>query len=731
MPVNLEVEGDAFSARRSSGGLASALQGVAGDAPFLWVGWPGCEVPAALQPQVTEWLAADDLVPVYLDAREEELYYHGISNHVLWPLFHYFADKVEFEHDAWDVFVEINRRFAERILEVAPPGARVWVHDFHLMLVPGLLRELDPERDLEIGFFLHIPFPSSEIIRLLPAREELLTGVLGADYVAFHTHDYARHFRASCLRSLGIDSSHDELEIAGRRVGLGVHPIGIDLGGFEAALTCDQSDRYLRELHERYAGKKVILGVERLDYTKGVPLKLRAFERLLERRPDLRDEVVLLQLIVPSRLDNPQYAQLRSEIEERVGRLNGKLGGPGRTPIEYLHRSVPIEQLVALYRFADVCLITAIRDGMNLVAQEFVLCQEERESLGDAHRGVLVLSEFAGAAQVLARAMLVNPWDVEATVDVLEEALTMEHEEKVERGRSMAVQVRGLEVTKWAAKFLARARQAADRRRERQHATQSLTPRAQGQLRARFAEADRRVLFLDYDGTLRELVRTPEEAKPTPEILGLLRDLSADPATEVHIVSGRHRRDLEEWFGDLPIRLSAEHGFTTRAPGGTWASRPDVDLTWMPLVEETFSGVCDEVPGTRVELKPNGLAWHYRMADLDYGTWRARQLHSQLEDDLAHQPVDILHGHRVIEVRAAGISKGGYVAGVLADRGVPDFVLCIGDDRTDRDMYEALPKDAVTVHVGGGADTEWSVESPARVRAFLTDLASTTSRATE
>lgn len=717
LPVSLGFADGELHATRSSGGLAAALQGVAEGAAFDWVGWPGCLVPEDRRDEVRERLAEERLVPVFLDEEDEELYYHGIANQAIWPLFHYFVDKVDFQERAWQRYVEVNQRFADTILGAAPEGARIWIHDFHLMLVPRLLRQARP--DLEIGFFLHIPFPSSEIYRLLPAREDLLLGVLGCDYVGFHTHDYARHFRSACLRVLGLAAEHDGVRFEGRRVGIGVHPIGIDVQGFERTLGAPRTSSLVEELKARYRGRRLILGVERLDYTKGVAHKLRAFERVLERRPELASQVALLQIIVPSRLKNPDYAALKREIDECVGRLNGRYGSPGVTPVEYMHRSVEPEQLAALYRYADVCLVTPVRDGMNLVAQEFVLCQDEVEGLGDPWRGMLVLSEFAGAAHVLARALLVNPWDLEQSADLLEDALDMPPDERAERMRTMADQVRALECRTWARHFLDRQGAAADANQS--HAVVALGRDDEAALCESFARASKRVLFLDYDGTLREIVRSPEDAVPSAELLEVLAGLAALPDTEVHVVSGRHRRDLEHWLGGLGVALCAEHGFAWRSrEGGAWEENPGIDLSWLPRVRALLSGVTDEVPGTRLEVKPCALAWHYRMADADYGAWRARELHSQLQHNLANLPAEIVHGHRVIEVRAAGVHKGGYVSRQIEGA---DWVLCVGDDRTDLDMYRSLPPEAHTIHVGVSvADARFTIPSPARVRGLLRKL---------
>ncbi|MCC6784637.1 MAG: bifunctional alpha,alpha-trehalose-phosphate synthase (UDP-forming)/trehalose-phosphatase [Planctomycetes bacterium] len=728
LPVSLRWEEGALRTERSAGGLVAAVEGVAarsrlgegGGFGFDWVGWPGAPVAEAQRDEVRSALAASRLHPVFLDAEDEALHYRGIANETLWPLFHYFADKSTFSAAAWQRYVEVNQRFTNAILAIAPEDARVWVHDFHLMLVPRMLREA--REDLEISFFLHVPFPASEVYRLLPAREELLTGVLGADLIGFHTIDYARHFLTSCVRILGLEVAHDSVQFEGRRVEVGVHPIGIDVHRFDALLDSEAVATRLAELRTRYAGRRLVLGVERLDYTKGIAHKLRAFERLLERRADLRDQLTLLQVIVPSRLDSDEYAGLKRELEEHVGRINGRFGQPGNTPVEYLHRSLDPVELTALYRFADVGMVTPLRDGMNLVAQEYVLCQEPRERLGDACRGMLVLSEFAGAAHVLPRALLVNPWHVESTADALEAALAMAEEERRERIGAMAERVRGLECTAWAERFLARSAEANARNRRR--SSIPLRGAEEQRLRECFARAPRRFLLLDYDGTLRELERTPLDARPDQALRELLRALARDERTQVHVVSGRRRRELERWLGDLGVHLSAEHGFASRPAGSAeWREPEGIDLSWLPAVDEVLARVCDEVPGTTLERKPSALAWHYRLADTEYGPWRARELLSELTTALARLPVEVIHGVRVVEVRAAGVHKGVYVARVVADAGPSDFILGIGDDRTDRDLFRALPEHAFAVHVGrGDEDARFRIESPARVRALLSRL---------
>lgn len=725
LPLRFAVTDDGIEAEPSAGGLASALHAVRGDA--VWIGWPGAVVPEALEAEATRLLARENFAPVFLSAEEEEDFYGRACNDTLWPLLHYFGDRLRLTPEAWERYVQVNERFADRILEHCGPDSRVWVHDFHLMLVPAILRRRAP--GLAIGFFLHTPFPSSEVYRLLPARAQVLRGLLGADYVSFQVGDYARHFRSSCLRVIGLDSDPDGLEYEGRRVGIGVDPIGIDTDGFAAAVADPETVSLVESLEEQYEGQKLILGVERLDYTKGIQQKLLAYERFLEREPERALTTTMLQVLVPSRLDSTEYLQQRDEIELLIARINGRFGQPGMTPVEYLHRSISREALASLYRRADVMMVTPLRDGMNLVAHEYVLCQSVPGPPG-RWRGALVLSEFAGAAQVLPGAILVNPWDVEGVADRLVTALELTPVERRRRLETMARRVEALDTNRWADGFLTRLGRSA--RRDRRFRP---PPEVEGEVRdrlvRRFVRARSRTILLDYDGTLREIEAHPDLAAPTPEIRSLLRDLAGLPGADVHVVSGRRRAELERWFGQLPVHLSAEHGYLAKPPSGHWAPLVDLDLAWMRPIERLLRRVAADVPGAHVERKSCSVAWHYREAEPEYGTWRARELLNDLGQHLSGAPAEILMGQRVVEVRALGVDKGLYVRSVFPEgKGPTRFVLGIGDDRTDHDLLDALPPGSVAGHVGslrpsgraGRSREHVHLAGPTEVRAFLRDL---------
>jgi trehalose 6-phosphate synthase/phosphatase len=720
LPFTLTCEEGALGMEPSSGGLVSALQGLERGA--AWVGWPGLAVPEELQDEAMRLAAVEGCVPVFLDDAEQDAFYGRICNETLWPLFHYFVDRMHFTREAWEVYAAVNRRFAEQIAEVSAPGARVWVHDFHLALVPRALRRARP--DLTIGFFLHIPFPSSEIYRLLPAREELLRGLLGSDYVGFHTGDYARHFRSACLRVLGIEPGPESVDYDDRTIGVGVHPIGIDVASLRASLRDPETPAVEAELEERYRGRQLVLGIERLDYTKGIPQKLDAFERLLEMDPDRAETVTMLQILVPSRLENADYRAKRDEIEMRIAHINGRFSRLGHAPVAYVHRPVSRAELVALYRRADVMMVTPLRDGMNLVAQEFVLCQTDDPGTGASLRGALLLSEFAGVAQLLPGAVLVNPWDADDLAGRLAEALSLGPVERRRRLDLMAGRVAELSSARWSRGFLARLERASSGAAPW---AQPLDAAALDRIGARIAAAARREILLDYDGTLREIVGHPDLAQPTPELRELLLDLASLPATGVHVVSGRTRETLEAWLGDLPVSLCAEHGYLVRPAGRDWTTPFDVDLSWLPRVERLLQRVTAEVPGTMVERKTASVSWHYRQAEPEYGAWRARELLVALGNVLAGIPAEILPGRRVIEVRARGVNKGAYLDSLLAANGEASrLFVAAGDDVTDTDLFRRLPDDGIAMHVGNvhrarriPIEDAYLVDSPAALRAAL------------
>jgi trehalose 6-phosphate synthase/phosphatase len=457
LPVTACVTIDGVRATESGGGLATGLRPWHERSRGVWLGWPG-DVSAATAAQRRAFdddLDTRGIVPVHLSAAQVDGYYHGFANGVLWPVFHSLVDRVPTHAAGWEAYREVNERFADAVAREYRRGDTIWIHDYQLMLVPALLRQRLPHA--RIGFFLHIPFPSSDVFRILPWRRELLRGLLGADLVGFHAGDYMRHFTASLRHIDGIEPDEDQVRAGGREVKLGVFPMGVDAAAFAALATDSAVLGQVEAIRRDAGGRRIVLGVDRLDYTKGIPQRLEALESLLARNPELRDEMRYIQIAVPSRGDVDAYQQFRRDVEERVGRINGAYGTLRSAPVHYLHRSVSPHELVALYRAADVMLVTPLRDGMNLVAKEFAASRVDDD-------GVLVLSEFAGASAELHGAMKVNPYDVDGVADTIRRALSMPAEERQVRMRSLRRRVSVHDVHRWADGFVGNLRQvpAAD-----------------------------------------------------------------------------------------------------------------------------------------------------------------------------------------------------------------------------------------------------------------------------
>jgi trehalose 6-phosphate synthase/phosphatase len=720
LPVTLRRAPDGgWRSARSSGGLATAMGPTVARTRGVWVGWPGDSTDAGDPGRLEElrrWRDEHGYVAVELPGEVAARFYEGYANQTLWPLFHQFPTRLQFDSTGWDAYVEANQRFCRALVEHLTPDARVWIHDYHLMLLPQMLREAAPSAC--IGFFLHIPFPGSETFRILPRRAEVLRGLLGADLLGFQTFTDLQHFRSSLLRVLGQDSRMDRVAAHGRVTRLEALPIGIAPEEFTRVLREDpEAAAALERYRERFRGRQVLLAVDRLDYTKGLPHRLRAFRRLLERAPHLRGNVVLLQVAVPSRENIEDYDRLRRMVNGLVGEINGDFGTPDWTPVSYIHRSIPRAELVALYALADLAWVTPLRDGMNLVAKEYVACRAE------AREGVLVLSEFAGAAAEMGEAFVVNPYDEERTAESVEAALSLPADERRARMDALRHRVLRNNVFAWSRRFLGTLEQAAAERGVRVEGTSDLPA---GEAAAAFRAAQRRQLILDYDGTLVGFTATPRQAVPPADLVSLLVRLCAVPRTSVAVVSGRRRADLERWFGRVAgLALAAEHGSLLRRPGGEWQSlRSDADGSWKAGVLPVLEHYADRTPGSFIEEKEHGLVWHYRLSDPEFGDWVANELVHNLEQMLAETERRAIRGHKVVEVRPAWAHKGAVVAWLDSLDGPSDFRLGIGDDRTDEDVFEHLPPEAWTVRVGPGPSrARYRLADTDAVRGFLNELA--------
>ncbi len=581
LPIKITKKRGDLSFERTAGGLATGVGSFYKSYDSLWIGWPGVNVrrnDLEEKNRITAELAKEQCHPVFLSPYDVRNYYDGFCNNTIWPLFHYFNHFAEYDKQQWKVYKKVNEAFCETVVEVANPDDMIWVHDYQLMLLPQMLREHLP--NAEIGFFLHIPFPSYEIFRLLPWRKEILEGLLGADLVGFHTYDYIRHFLSSVRRILGYEHSLGEVVTGNRVVRADMFPMGIDYQQFAGAVSEPAVEEEIARARGQYGDRKIILSFDRLDYTKGIPLRLEAFDTFLEKKPEYQGKVSFILVAVPSRTAIEHYQTLKQQIDELVGRINGKYGTTDWVPVRYFYNYLPFEALVANYKLADVALVTPIRDGMNLMAKEFVATKTDG-------RGVLILSEMAGAAPELGEAIIVNPNDREAVVEAIETALTMPEEEQTERNRIMQKRLQRYDVTNWAGDFINRLDDAHLLQQTRSE--QLLTATMRKRLLADYGAGESRLILLDYDGTLVPFAAKPEKAVPDRAVREELARLTAVPNNEVVIISGRDRHTLESWFGATDLSFIAEHGVWIKERSRDWTMQESLSNEWkeevLPILE--------------------------------------------------------------------------------------------------------------------------------------------------
>jgi len=685
--------------KESDGGLVSALKSYfeneENESSFSSIVWIGsADFPEHRWQKYLENPRSSgsfEVDPIFVETRTYSKYYNGFCNATIWPLFHYFPSLVEFDEDTFNSYEEVNQLFAEKLLSILRPDDILWIHDYQLMKLPGLVRQKLP--DATIGFFLHIPFPSFEIFRLLhrPWKEKIIGGMLGADLIGFHTHEYVQHFLKTVQMVHGYDSQFRTIVMKDKAVKAEMFPLGIDYDKFHNAAQNPKVAERKRQIEENFRDKKIIFSVDRLDYTKGVTHRLSGFESFLDKHPEWRGKVVFVLVIVPSRQIISKYNERKKMIEERVGRINGKYSSLEWQPIIYRYSNLTFEDLCAMYQSADVGLITPIRDGMNLVAKEYVASLQEK--------GVLILSELAGAANEMGEAILVNPMDREELAQSIFTALNLPREVQKQKIDALQKRLRDYSVTHWVKDFLRQLEEVKEYQVSQR--TKHMTGLVLDDITDRFKCASRRHLFLDYDGTLVPFSKHPKLAIPNQELITLLKRIASDPNTHVTIISGRDSQTLQEWFDDLPVNLVAEHGASVRMENGEWVHHREIDQSWKPVIRPTMELYAQRSPGSFLEEKMHTLAWHYRNVLPDLGFIRSRELLDNLHHLVRNTSLQIIDGNKVIEVRISGVDKGSVAKKFLQDEAY-DFILAVGDDKTDEDMFKALTDIAITVKIGAG-----------------------------
>ncbi|TGK95414.1 bifunctional alpha,alpha-trehalose-phosphate synthase (UDP-forming)/trehalose-phosphatase [Leptospira brenneri] len=698
----------------SVGGLATGLSSFLSHwkslgNEVLWVGWPGKSIPEKEQKKYSEQMEKEyGTIPVFLKQKLADFFYNGFCNKTIWPLFHYFTAHCEYSDLTFQSYEEANEEFAQTVAKIYQPGDWVWVHDYHLFLLPGLLRNIFP--NIFISFFLHIPFPTFEIFRLMPERfrTKILNGLLGSDLIGFHTQSYTQYFLRTLLRCLGIENERGVVYHQNHLTKTGAFPMGINVEQFSNYAKSKECAEIANSINRNHKDLKQILSVDRLDYTKGVLQRLNAFDLFLKENPHWIRKCKFVLVLVPSRTDVSSYQSMKRAIDEKVGSINGIYGTLDWTPILYQYKGFPFEELVPLYKNTHVMLVTPFRDGMNLVAKEFLVSQDS---------GMLVLSEMAGASAELPEAILVNPNDLKSISEAIREAIEMPKEEIQNRNQIMIKRLSENSVKDWAEKIFHETEEAATKNLSFQ--TKSISPNSEQLL----PNANKPIFIIfDYDGTLVPFQSLPHLAIPYPELIENFKKLLSLKNVTIAIISGRDRTFLENHFGDFPIHLVAEHGAWHKPPNiQNWNSLFTSSGEWKSQILNHLNEFTKRVPGSFTEEKDFSLVWHFRNADPDIGLNAAREMLDELSQVSSNSGFFVQRGNKIIEVREYGTGKGKAALKILPNDDMNIFIF--GDDATDEDMFREMPEPAITVKIGKSETmAKYRFKSPNEVQIWIKNL---------
>lgn len=705
--------------------LLQLKDGLSSETEVIYVGSLKVDVvDISEQEEIAQRLLDDfNCVPTFLPFDLLKNFYHGFCKKQLWPLFHYMLpiclNKGDlFDRSLFQAYVSANRIFADKVMEVInSDDDYVWVHDYHLMLLPTFLRKR--LNRIKLGFFLHSPFPPSEIYRTLPVREDILRGLLNSDLIGFHTFDYARHFLSCCSRMLGLNyeskRGHIGIEYGGRTVGIKILPVGVHIGRLQSLLSLPATISKVQEIEQKFKGKKLLVGADDMDIFKGISLKLLALEFLLNRNPDLRGKVVLVQIVNPARSTGKDVKHARAEAISLAERINLLHGNQDYSPVVLIDHAIPFHEKIAFYVAAECCIVNAVRDGMNLVPYEYVVCRqgtEEMDKLRDIgsspRTSALIVSEFVGCSPSLSGAFRVNPWSVEDVADALYQAIDMNESERQLRHEKHYRYVSSHNVSYWARSFIQDLERACKDHYNRRcwgvglglgFRVVALSPSFRKlsieHVVSSYSKTNGRAIFLDYDGTLMSEASIVKD--PSTDIISMLNTLCSDPRNSVFIVSGRGRTSLAKWFSTCEaLGIAAEHGYFIRwNASSNWESSPVViDPEWKKIAEPVMKLYTETTDGSYIEVKESALVWHHQYADHDFGSCQAKELLNHLESVLANEPVVVKSGNHIVEVKPQGVSKGLVVEKLLRtlinDGKPPEFLMCIGDDRSDEDMFKSI-----------------------------------------
>lgn len=717
LPVEIKETPKGLEYKASPGGLVSGLKDSSSKLNSIWIGWPGKPITKKHQLELSKTLYSKyQSKPVILPQKHIDNYYLGFSNKTIWPLFHYFSDKSIFTNEFWESYKAVNKSFAQEIFRIYKPGDLIFIQDYQLMLLPELLRKSLPNST--IGFFLHIPFPSFEILRVLPeeVRTGLIKGILGSDLVGFHTNDYMQHFLESVTKTTGIKPISKTLYIESRPVVVENMPLGINFEKYQTALKDKQILTRAANLKKLFKNQKVIFSVDRLDYTKGIANRLLGFEKFLELNPTFHRKVTLILNTQPSRVEIGEYQELKNEVDRIVGRTNSRFSDVDWTPIIYQFNSLPFEEMVVRYLVADIALITPLRDGMNLVSKEFVAVK------GKNYSGVLVLSETAGSARELTQAIMINPNDPDQIAEAIKTALTMKTPEQKKRIKQMHSIISYFTARRWTDEWISKLIDIS-KSAFKKPLIDIFEKSNYEKIINDYKKAERRLLILDYDGTLVPYAPIYSQAKPSKEVLNLLKKLANDFKNEVVILSGRDKDSLNSWIKEPKIALVAEHGIWVK-PRNEYYFQPAKGLqnNWIESISGILEKFTERIPKSLVEKKDFSIAFHYRLSPADLVKQQLPDLLDELELAIQNTDLEILKGSKIIEVKNKSINKGSSTRSWIS-RKKYDFYFAVGDDTTDEYLFQALPETAYTIKVGTDeSNAKYRIKNVKDTLKLLSDL---------
>ncbi|KAG8490111.1 hypothetical protein CXB51_015837 [Gossypium anomalum] len=703
--------------------LLQLKDGLPEEMEVLYVGSLKIDVDINEQDEVSSVLLETfKCVPAFLPPEIFNKFYHGFCKQHLWSLFHYMLPYSanhggQFDRSLWEAYVAANKIFSQRVIEVInPEDDYIWIHDYHLMVLPTFLRRRFNR--LRMGFFLHSPFPSSEIYRTSPVREEILKALLNSDLIGFHTFDYARHFLSCCSRMLGLEYQSKRgyigLEYYGRTIGIKIMPVGVHMEQIESALRVADKESRIHEFKQKFDGKTVLLGVDDMDVFKGVNLKLLAMEQMLKQHPKWQGRAILVQITNPARGRGKDLEDTQAEIQASCKRINEMFGKPGYEPIVFIDRPISLAERVAYYTIAECVVVTAVRDGMNLTPYEYIACRQgvsESVSSSESNgpkKSMLVVSEFIGCSPSLSGAIRVNPWNFEATAEAMNEAISMADAEKQLRHEKHYRYISSHDVAFWSRSFFQdMERTCKDHFRRRcwgiglsfGFRVVALDPNFRklsvDHIESVYVRSKNRAILLDYDGTV--MPQTSHNKTPNAEVISIMNRLLGDTKNTVFVVSGRGKESLDKWFSPCKkLGIAAEHGYFMRwSSDNKWeVCGPNSEFGWKQIAEPVMRLYTEATDGSSIETKESALVWHHRDADPSFGSSQAKEMLDHLESVLANEPVTVKSGQFIIDVKPQGVSKGVVAEKVLttmAESGKQaDFVLCIGDDRSDEEMFEII-----------------------------------------